>query len=53
MWAVGITCAFITGMVLKLPLPFVFASTLIEEIIKFVLGTIRIRNKKWLHDLVN
>lgn len=52
-WAVGIPCAFITGMVLKLPLPIVFASTLIEEIIKFVLGTIRIRNKKWLHDLVN
>ncbi|MBO4898081.1 MAG: MATE family efflux transporter [Clostridia bacterium] len=52
-WLLGVPCVFIAGILLKLPLEFVFASSLIEEIVKFFLSIRRVKSRKWIHDLVN
>lgn len=51
-WVIGIPCAFLGGLVLKLPIYLVFAMVLSEEIFKAIFGFIRYRKKKWLRNLV-
>ncbi len=51
-WCVGIPSAAICGFVLKMPLEIVFMSTLIEEAIKIILITARLKSAKWVHYLV-
>lgn len=51
-WLIGIPMAFIGGLFLHLPIYFVYAMVLTEEIYKFILGTIRYKQKKWLKNLV-
>ena len=52
-WCVGIPLAFLGGMILKLPIYYVYAMVTFEEVYKFVLGFIRYRQKKWLRNIVN
>lgn len=51
-WLVGIPFAFLGGIVLKLPIYYVYAMITIEEVYKFILGFIRYRKKKWLRKIV-
>lgn len=51
-WFIGIPMAVLGGLVLHLPIYFVYAMILIEEIYKLVLGYVRYRQKKWLRNIV-
>lgn len=51
-WFIGIPMAYLGGMVLHLPIYWVYAMVLTEEVYKFILGYIRYRKKKWLRNLV-
>ncbi len=51
-WFIGIPMAVLGGLVLHLPIYFVYAMILIEEVYKLVLGYIRYRQKKWLRNIV-
>ena len=51
-WVIGIPMAFLGGLVLKLPLPFVFLMIQMEELAKVVLGMARFRSRKWINSLV-
>lgn len=51
-WMVGIPFAFIGGMLLKLPIYYVYAMVGAEEVYKFVLGYRRYKQKVWLKNLV-
>ncbi len=51
-WFVGIPFAFLGGIVLGLPIYYVYAMITIEEVYKFVLGFKRYKQKKWLRNIV-
>lgn len=51
-WCVGIPLAYFGGMVLELPIYFVYAMVMIEEVYKFILGFRRYKKKVWLKNLV-
>lgn len=51
-WMVGIPFAFFGGLILKVPIYFVYALVTIEEVYKFILGFRRYKQKKWLRNLV-
>ncbi|MGG7057266.1 MATE family efflux transporter [Clostridium tertium] len=51
-WCVGIPFAFLGGMVLGLPIYYVYAMITIEEVYKFILGLRRYKKKKWLKNIV-
>ncbi len=51
-WFIGIPMAILGGLVLQLPIYFVYAMILIEEVYKAVLGYHRYRKKKWLRNIV-
>ncbi len=50
-WSVGIPLAILFGIVLKYPLYIVYATFFIEEFIKLVIFSFRMRSKKWLKNL--
>lgn len=52
-WLIGVPAALIGGFVLHLPVYYVYALVLIEEVIKAVVITWRYLSRKWIHDLVN
>jgi putative MATE family efflux protein len=51
-WLIGIPMAVLGGLVLHLPIYFVYAMVMIEELYKVILGYIRYRQKKWLKNIV-
>lgn len=51
-WAIGVPLAFITGLYLKIDLPFVYAAILFEELFKITFGVKRVLSKKWMNNLV-
>lgn len=51
-WLIGIPMAVLGGLVLQLPIHYVYAMILFEEVYKLVLGFIRYRQKKWLRNIV-
>lgn len=51
-WCVGIPFAFLGGIVLGLPIYYVYAMITIEEVYKFILGLRRYKKKKWLKNIV-
>lgn len=51
-WFVGIPFAFLGGIVLGLPIYYVYAMITIEEVYKFILGFKRYKQKKWLKNIV-
>ena len=52
-WLIGVPAALIGGFVLHLPVYFVYALVLIEEVVKAIVITRRYLSRKWIHDLVN
>lgn len=51
-WCVGIPMAFLGGIVLGLPIYYVYAMITFEELYKFILGFRRYKQKKWLKNIV-
>lgn len=51
-WCVGIPFAFLGGIVLGLPIYYVYALITLEEVYKFILGFRRYKEKKWLKNIV-
>jgi putative MATE family efflux protein len=51
-WFVGIPMAFLGGMVLKLPIYYVYAMITFEEFYKFILGRRRYNKKLWVRNIV-
>ncbi|NLK20641.1 MAG: MATE family efflux transporter [Epulopiscium sp.] len=52
-WLIGVPFAFIGGLVLNLPIYWVFALVSSEELFKAIFGLRRLLSKKWIHNLVN
>jgi Na+-driven multidrug efflux pump len=52
-WVIGVPAALIGGFVLHLPVYYVYAAVLLEEIVKAIIVTRRYLSRKWIHDLVN
>ncbi len=52
-WAIGIPLTYYTGMVLGLPLHYVLISLIVEEFVKGLLTTQRIRSKRWINNVVD
>jgi len=52
-WVIGVPAAQIGGFVLHLPVYYVYALVLLEEIVKAIIVTRRYLSRKWIHDLVN
>jgi putative MATE family efflux protein len=51
-WCVGIPLAYLGGILLGLPIYFVYAMVALEEIYKFIFGFRRYKKKIWLRNLV-
>lgn len=51
-WCVGIPMAFFGGIILGLPIYYVYAMITLEEVYKFILGFRRYKQKKWLKNIV-
>lgn len=50
-WLVGVPMAYLGGMILHLPIYYVYAMVSCEELFKVVLGLPRILSKKWINNL--
>lgn len=50
-WLVGIPMAYLGGILLKLPIYYVYAMVSCEEVFKVILGLPRILSKKWINNL--
>lgn len=51
-WLIGIPLAYLGGLVLDLPIYYVYGLVMVEEIYKFILGYKRYRKKKWLRNII-
>ena len=52
-WLLGVPLAFLGGFYWKMPVYWVFGLVCVEELVKMLLGIVRIRSKKWIHDLAS
>jgi putative MATE family efflux protein len=52
-WLIGVPAALLGGFVLHLPVYYVYAMVLLEEIVKAIIVFRRYLSRKWIHDLVN
>jgi putative MATE family efflux protein len=52
-WLIGVPAALIGGFVLHLPVYYVYAMVLLEELVKAIVVLRRYLSRKWIHDLVN
>lgn len=50
-WFIGVPCAFIGALVLKMPIYHLYLFVGLEEVFKFVVGIVRIRSGKWINRL--
>ncbi len=50
-WGVGVPMAFFGSMVLHLPIWWLYLLIGLEEVLKFCIGTWRVRSGKWINDL--
>lgn len=50
-WLIGVPVAFISAFVLHLPVFYVYALVLLEEVVKLIIVFPRFQSKKWIHNL--
>lgn len=50
-WFIGVPLAFLGALVWHLPIYWVYALVMSEEVYKTILGYMRYRQKKWLKNL--
>lgn len=51
-WLVGVPLAVLGAVVLKYSVVIVVAMLLIEEVVKTIIGLVRLRSDKWLHNII-
>lgn len=51
-WIIGAPLVAISGLVLGLPIPYVFMISYAESVVKIIFGLWRYRSRKWIHNLV-
>lgn len=51
-WLVGVPLVAISGLVMKLDIPYVYLLAQIETIVKVIIGLRRFQSGKWIHNLV-
>ncbi len=51
-WLVGVPMAFIGALVLKFPVYYVFLLVNLEEIVKAIIGILRVQSKKWVTNVI-
>lgn len=51
-WFIAIPLAYLGGIVIGLPVYWVYFLVSIEEVFKFILGIRRFKSKKWINNLV-
>lgn len=51
-WIIGVPLAFISGLILRLDIQYVYAFVLFEEVVKLVFAVKRMYSRKWLNNLV-
>ncbi len=52
LWLIGIPMALLGAFVLHLPVYWVVLMVMSDEIVKFVIGTLRVRSGRWIHNVV-
>lgn len=52
-WLVGVPLAFIGAAFLNLPIYWVVALVSVEEVVKIIFGTRRLRSRKWVHQIAD
>ncbi|CAH2214037.1 MATE family efflux transporter [Tepidibacter aestuarii] len=52
MWIIGVPIAFLGAFVFKLPVHYVYALVTIEEIVKFIIGYMRLKSDRWIKNIV-
>jgi len=50
-WMIGVPMALLSGLILRMPIYFVYLMVSTEELFKAVIGIRRIRSGKWINDL--
>ena len=50
-WGIGVPCVWITSMIFKWPIEYVFLFTHLEGIVKALIGLPRMTSKKWINEL--
>ena len=51
-WLIGVPLAYLGGIVLELPIYWVYAMVSVEELYKLIVGSIRYKQKKWCRNLI-
>lgn len=51
LWCVSVPLAALAGLILRLPVFWVFLCIHAEETMKFILGMLRFRSRRWIHDV--
>lgn len=51
-WLIGVPMVALGGLALGLEIPYVFAMSYLESIVKIIFGLWRFRSRKWIHNLV-
>ena len=52
-WCIGVPLALFSGLVLRLPVYWVYAAISVEEAVKALIGYYRLRSGKWIHRLTH
>ena len=52
-WGVGVPMALLSAFVFHLPVYWVYLAVLSDELIKFVVGALRVFSKRWINNLVH
>jgi len=52
-WLIGVPLAYLGGIVLHLPVYWVYLLVYVEEVFKLIVGLPRIFSKKWIHNLTH
>lgn len=52
-WLIGVPLAFIGGLVLHLPIQWVYVLVVLEEVVKCIIGVNRLKSKKWINNLAS
>ncbi len=50
-WLVGVPLVFLGGLVLHLPIYYVYALVQVEEVVKLIIGIPRLASRKWINNL--
>lgn len=51
MWFVGVPLTIMGAFLFKLPVHLVYALAILEEVVKFILGLMRLKSRKWINNI--